>query len=309
MNLISKKAIIQEIQSNILNEKQLRLFIQRDDLLHPEVSGNKFRKLKYNLLEAKKQGFEKVMTFGGAYSNHIAATAAAAKIYNLKSIGIIRGEETLPLNYTLKTAVNNGMQLHYVSREEYKNKQEEIFINQLKEQFGEVFIIPEGGTNKLAIKGVAEMKEDWDENSVAIGYDFIACPFGSGGTSLGIYSILEKDQKLLIFSALKGENVKTEFEKLLKEHQINAEAKWEMRNQYHFGGYAKVNQELIDFVNQFKKDFGIQLDLIYNGKMLFGLFELIQNNYFEKGSKILAIHTGGVQGNEGLKERFGIELD
>lgn len=308
MNLISNKAIIQEIQSNILNEKQVQLFIQRDDLLHAEVSGNKFRKLKYNLEQAKNQNFKTVLTFGGAYSNHIAATAAAAKIVGFHSIGIIRGEEHLPLNYTLQTAIKNGMQLYYVNRSDYKNKHKEFFLNQLKEQFGKVYIIPEGGTNELAVKGIAEMKELWKDNSDTMGIDYVACPFGSGGTSLGIYSILERNQKLLIFSALKGETVQKEFEKLLEEHQVNSKAKWEMIIQYHFGGYAKINTDLVDFVNQFKKEFDIQLDLIYNGKMLYGLFDRIRNNYFEKGSKILAIHTGGVQGNEGMKERYGIDL-
>lgn len=297
-------AIVQELFSPLCAEKKVRLFLQRDDLLHPEVSGNKFRKLKYNIQRAIAGGYNTILTFGGAYSNHIAASAAAAKLSNLKSIGIIRGEEHQPLNVTLQTAVNNGMELHYISRSEYKLKTEEAFLGGLKRRFGEVFIIPEGGTNGLAIKGVAEMKKDWTE-----AFDFITVPFGSGGTSAGIYSVIEEKQKLLIFSALKGDKVDEEFKTILSENDLNDKGNWSMINQYHFGGYAKVKPELVDFVNAFKKAHQIQLDLIYNGKMLFGLFDLIQNDYFPRDTRLLAIHTGGVQGNIGLIKRLGVELD
>jgi 1-aminocyclopropane-1-carboxylate deaminase/D-cysteine desulfhydrase-like pyridoxal-dependent ACC family enzyme len=295
-------AIVQELFDPFFEEKKIRLFMQRDDLLHPEVSGNKFRKLKYNIRHAIEHEYDTILTFGGAYSNHIAATAAAAKLSNLKSIGLIRGEEQLPLNSTLQTAVNNGMELHYISRQDYRRKQEPDFLEELKSKFGSIFIIPEGGTNQLAIKGVAEMKADWDQD-----YNFIAVPFGSGGTSAGIYSVLES-QQLLIFSALKGDNVGDEFQSVLTENEIVDNGNWEMMNQYHFGGYAKVKPELVDFVNEFKTAHQIQLDLIYNGKMLFGIYDLIQKNHFSEGSKLLAIHTGGVQGNKGMVERLGVEL-
>lgn len=296
-------AIVQELFSPLYEEKKVRLFLQRDDLLHPEVSGNKFRKLKYNICYAIEQGNKTILTFGGAYSNHIAATAAAAKLSNLNSIGIIRGEEHLPLNATLKTAVDNGMELHYISRSDYKLKKDVSFLEGLKQRFGEVCIIPEGGTNQLAINGVAEMKADWGQE-----YDCIATPFGSGGTAAGIYSVLDEEQRLLIFSALKGEKVGDEFTSILADNNIVDNNNWTMFNQYHFGGYAKVKPELVDFVNLFKKDYHIQLDLIYNGKMLFGLTDLIRKDYFSSGTKILAIHTGGVQGNKGMVERLGIEL-
>lgn len=297
-------AIVQEIIDPLLKAKGLQLFIQRDDLLHPEVSGNKFRKLKYNIQHAIAGGYNTILTFGGAYSNHIAASAAAAKLSNLKSIGIIRGEEHQPLNVTLQTAVNNGMELHFVSRSEYRLKTEEAFLRGLKKQFGEVFIIPEGGTNALAIIGVAEMKEDWNQT-----FDFITVPFGSGGTSVGIYSEIEEKQKLLIFSALKGDKVNEEFKTILSENDLNDKGNWKMFTDYHFGGYAKVKPELVDFVNAFKKEHSIQLDLIYNGKMLFGLYDLIKKDYFPQETKLLAIHTGGVQGNIGLIKRLGVELD
>lgn len=300
---VQQKAIVQEIFDPILENNGVQLFIQRDDLLHPEVSGNKFRKLKYNIKYAIDKGHETILTFGGAYSNHIAATSAAAKLANLTSIGIIRGEQQLPLNATLQTAVNNGMELHYINRADYRRKHEMAFLEELKSKFGEVFIIPEGGTNELAIKGVAEMRGDWQQN-----YDVVAVPFGSGGTSAGIYSVLEEKQKLLIFSALKGDNVSDEFRTVLTENQLLDKGNWKMMNQYHFGGYAKVKPELVDFVNEFKENHQIQLDLIYNGKMLFGLYDLIKNDYFPRETKLLAIHTGGVQGNKGMVERLGLKL-
>lgn len=296
-------AIVQELFSPLCAEKKVRLFLQRDDLLHPEVSGNKFRKLKYNIHRAIAGGYNTILTFGGAYSNHIAASAAAAKLSNLKSIGIIRGEEHQPLNVTLQTAVDNGMELHYISRSDYKLKAEPNFLNGIKKQFGEVFIIPVGGTNQLAIKGVAEIRANWNEN-----FDYVATPFGSGGTAVGIYSILTDQQHLIIFSALKGEGVGEEFLKVLSENELKDKGNWKMFTDYHFGGYAKVKRELVDFVNGFKKEHSIQLDLIYNGKMLFGLYDLIKKGYFPQETKLLAIHTGGVQGNKGMEERLGLAL-
>ncbi len=298
-----QKAIVQEIIDPLLKTKGVQLFIQRDDLLHPEVSGNKFRKLKYNIQHAVESGYGTILTFGGAYSNHIAATAAAAKRSNLKSIGIIRGEEHQTLNVTLQTAVNNGMELHYINRSDYKLKAEPNFLDRIKKQFGEVFIIPEGGTNGLAIKGVAEICDDWNEN-----FDYVATPFGSGGTAVGIYSVLSDQQHLLMFSALKGEGVGEEFLKVLSENELEDNGNWKMFTDYHFGGYAKVKRELVDFVNGFKKEHHIQLDLIYNGKMLFGLYDLIKKDYFPQETKLLAIHTGGVQGNAGMAERLGLAL-
>ena len=195
------------------------------------------------------------------------------------------------------------MELHYISRSDYKLKKDVSFLEGLKQRFGEVCIIPEGGTNQLAINGVAEMKADWGQE-----YDCIATPFGSGGTAAGIYSVLDEEQQLLIFSALKGEKVDEEFTSILADNNIVDNNNWTMFNQYHFGGYAKVKPELVDFVNLFKKDYHIQLDLIYNGKMLFGLTDLIRKDYFSPGTEILAIHTGGVQGNKGMEERLGLGL-
>lgn len=276
--------------------KGVRLYIKREDLLHPEVSGNKFRKLKYNLKEAKDLGHTKVLTFGGAFSNHIAATAAAAKLSGLPSVGVIRGEElgrdrekTLASNSTLNFAASCGMELHFVSREEYRKKNHPNFAEDLHERFGEFFMIPEGGTNKLAVKGCEEILTEEDRE-----FDFICCPVGTGGTVSGLINASNPSQKVLGFPALKGDFLKAEIKGFVEKPN------WELILNYHFGGYAKVDRQLINFINRFSEKYKIQLDPVYTGKMLFGIFDLVEKDYFPKGSRILAIHTGGLQGISGM---------
>ncbi|MDH5368219.1 MAG: 1-aminocyclopropane-1-carboxylate deaminase/D-cysteine desulfhydrase, partial [Cyclobacteriaceae bacterium] len=145
------KAILQEIKEDFIEEKNIKLFLKREDLLHNKVSGNKWRKLKYNLQTAKEQGYTTLLTFGGAYSNHIYATAAAANEAGFNSIGVIRGERTEPLNATLTFAEQMGMQLHFVSRTLYREKKEKYFIDNLRHEFGDFYLIPEGGSNNLAV--------------------------------------------------------------------------------------------------------------------------------------------------------------
>ena len=274
----------------------ISLYLKREDRLHPEVAGNKFRKLKYNLLEAQKQAKNRLLTFGGAYSNHIAATAAAGKLAGFKTIGVIRGEElgndlekTLQQNPSLKFANSCGMQLHFVSREEYREKNSEEFLEKLKSKFGDVYLLPEGGTNALAVKGCEEILSPVDND-----FEFIACAVGTGGTIGGIINASAENQICLGFSALKGDFLSAEIEKFSNKKN------WKLITDYHFGGYAKVNEELIAFINEFRENFKIQLDPIYTGKLVFGIFDLIKKDYFPPGSKILAIHTGGLQGISGM---------
>lgn len=292
-----------EIYDVCIQQKKSRLFILREDLIHPKISGNKWRKLKYNIIEAKEKGFDTLLTFGGAFSNHIAATAAAGKKFGLKTIGVIRGEEVLPINPTLELAQKNGMIFKYLSREEYRNKTDEFFINQLKEEFRNAYIIPEGGSNALAVKGCAEIVENID-----IDYDVICCACGTGGTLAGIISSTRNE--VLGFPALKGGGfLIDDIEKLLSESLIKKrDLNWKLITDYHFGGYAKIKPELIDFIKDFKKDHHILLDLIYTGKMLFGLFDMIKNTTQLDNKKIIVVHTGGLQGNKGFEERFGIVL-
>jgi 1-aminocyclopropane-1-carboxylate deaminase len=290
----------QEVLHPILNEKGVKFFIKREDEIHPFVSGNKFRKLKYNLAAAKQLQKKVLLTFGGAFSNHIVATAVAGNLNGFKTIGIIRGDElakdlekTLATNATLREAHKNGMTFEFVSREAYRNKESESFINQLKEKFEDFYLIPEGGTNELAIKGCEEILTTDDLN-----FDYICCAIGTGGTISGLINASKKHQKIIGFPALKGDFLKNEINKYVKNED------WSLQTNYHFGGYAKYNEDLIAFINSFAKTTGILLDPIYTGKMVFGILDLIEKNQFKKGTKILAIHTGGIQGIEGFNQKL-----
>lgn len=273
----------------------ISLYVKREDLLHPVISGNKFRKLKYNLLEAKKQEKTGLLTFGGAYSNHISAVAAAGEEAGLKTVGIIRGEElgidkeTLKENPTLNFSSEKGMEILFVTRDKYKRKNEKYYLEELQQKFDDFYILPEGGTNSLAIKGCEEILTDEDEE-----FNFICCPVGTGGTIAGIANSAKKHQKVLGFPALKGAFLKKEISALTSAEN------WEFMQDYSFGGYAKITSELINFINDFKARYKIALDPVYTGKMLFGIFDLIEKGYFPQNSRILAIHTGGLQGITGM---------
>ncbi|MEI7508583.1 MAG: pyridoxal-phosphate dependent enzyme [Flavobacterium sp.] len=270
----------------------IKLFIRREDLIHPFVSGNKFRKLKYNLEQAQKEKHHCLLTFGGAFSNHIAATAFAGKENGFETIGVIRGEELaskIQENPTLKFAHDCGMKFEFVSREKYKTKSSEEFITELAQKFGSFYLIPEGGTNDLAVKGCKEILIDKDSD-----YNFICCSVGTGGTIAGLINSSFSHQKILGFPSLKGEFIKEDICKFVTNNN------WDIIEMYHFGGYAKVNEELIVFMNNFYNKHGILLDPIYTGKMVFGVLDLISKNYFPIDSKILLIHTGGIQGIEGM---------
>ena len=287
----------EEISIPLLIEKEVRLFIKRIDKVHPFVSGNKWFKLKYNLIEAQMQDLDTLLTFGGAFSNHISATAYAAKEKGFKSIGIIRGEEHLPLNPTLHFAKQNGMELHYLSRSDYRKKTNPEFLELLKAQFGCFYLIPEGGTNKLATQGTAEILEANDTQ------DYICCAVGTGGTIAGIINASNDKQTVIGFPAIKG------IDALGKdiESWTNKQS-WKLINNYAYGGYAKVNEKLVQFINEFNTEHDIPLDAVYTGKMMLGILDLVAKDYFPKGSTILAIHTGGLQGNKGMSERLMIKL-
>lgn len=274
----------------------ISLHIKREDLIHPFVSGNKFRKLKYNLLQAKAEHQEILLTFGGAFSNHIAAVAFAGKEKGFKTIGIIRGDELkdkISENPTLTFAQSCGMQFEFVSRESYRLKNEIPFLENLKQKFGDFYLIPEGGTNALAIKGCEEILNEKDAE-----FDYICCSIGTGGTISGIINSVLPHQKVLGFPALKGDFLTDEIRNIVINNN------WELLTDYHFGGYGKVNSELIAFINQFFKENNIPLDPIYTGKMVFGVIDLIHRNYFPTQSKILLIHTGGIQGIQGMNMKL-----
>jgi 1-aminocyclopropane-1-carboxylate deaminase len=298
------QAPLQEIKHPLLTQHQLTLWVKREDLLHQHISGNKWRKLKYNLQAAKAQGKETILTFGGAYSNHIAATAAAGAEFGFKTIGVIRGEEHLPLNPTLQFATQQGMELHYVSRELYRHKNDTEFIAELAVKYKQPYIVPEGGTNQLAVKGCTEIVADID-----IDFDVICCASGTGGTIAGIIAGLAGEKQVLGFPALKGgEFLREDIDELVYNYSGEHYSNWQLITDYHFGGYAKVKPELLQFIKEFQEEHHIPLEPVYTGKLFFGLFDLISKGYFPEGTLIIAIHTGGLQGNAGFKERLGIEV-
>jgi 1-aminocyclopropane-1-carboxylate deaminase len=287
-----KKIVALNQKINFPFPKSISLYIKREDLIHPFVSGNKFRKLKYNLLEAKAKNERMLLTFGGAFSNHIAAVAYAGKEQGFKTFGIIRGEELqtkINENPTLKFAQNCGMQFKFVTRETYNQKNEDFFLDHLRQTLGQFYLIPEGGTNQLAIKGCEEILTNEDA-----AFDLICCAVGTGGTISGLINSALPHQKILGFPALKGDFLQNEIRIFAKNEN------WECISDYHFGGYGKVTPELIHWINYFYQETKIPLDPIYTAKMVFGVLDLIDKNYFPENSKILLIHTGGLQGIQGM---------
>lgn len=279
---------VQEIHDPILDKAEVRLLIKREDLNHPYVSGNKWWKLKYNLEEARRLNKQTILTFGGAYSNHIFATAAAAHELQFKSIGIIRGEETFPLNHTLAFAKGMGMQLHYVSRDQYRRKNQTEFIDQLKQQFNDVYLIPEGGTNELAVKGITEFSQTLGND-----FDYLCCSVGTGGTLAGVIKGIS-NKKILGFSSLKGGDfLKSDVKQIVS---ATKSSEWEIITDYHFGGYGKTTPALEEFTLDFERKNSVPLDPVYTAKMMAGIFDLASKSFFKKGSTLLALHSGGLQG-------------
>lgn len=263
----------------------VELVLKREDQIHPFISGNKYRKLKYNIVEAQNRGVTKLLTFGGAYSNHIAAVAFAGHAFGFETLGIIRGEELedkINNNATLAFAKDHGMQFKFVTRDAYR-------ADKLIHEYQDYYINPEGGTNALAIQGCEEILTETDKE-----FDFICTAVGTGGTISGLINCSQPSQQILGFPALKGSFLQEDISKFALKPN------WKLITDYHFGGYAKINEALIRFINEFKEKQHIPLDPVYTGKMMFGIFDLIENGYFPKGSRILAIHTGGLQGITGM---------
>lgn len=281
---------LQQITDEITASKALNVYLLRTDLNHPHISGNKLYKLKYNLEAACRSNKQTLLTFGGAYSNHIAAVAAAGKTYGFKTIGIIRGEAYQPLNPTLQFASDQGMHLEYVSREMYRQK--DLLLNYVKERFGgNFFLIPEGGSNELGVEGCKEIVRH-----IPVPFDHICCSCGTGTTLTGIILSLKPSQKAMGFQVLKAPNyIQGEVRRQL-EAAGQQKSNWCVFDNYHFDGYAKIKAELLAFMKKFESRHRIPLDPIYTGKMMFGLYDLMERGYFKQGETIVAVHTGGLQG-------------
>ncbi|MEH2304695.1 1-aminocyclopropane-1-carboxylate deaminase/D-cysteine desulfhydrase [Nostoc sp.] len=313
MSLIFLPPPIQQINSEIIRRAGVDLYVLRLDLMHPWVNGNKWFKLKYNLLEAKEKNFTTLLTFGGAYSNHIYATAAAGNLFGFRTIGVIRGEERLPLNPTLNFAVQQGMQLVYMNREMYRQRNTPALEEYLQQRFGEVFIIPEGGSNLNGVRGCMEIIGDaMPTAGYAYAFDHICVACGTATTLTGIALSLHQGQRAIAFPVLKnGSFLAQEIESLLTNYLAsdlptpsNSPASWELVCDYHFGGYAKVNNELLVFRQQFREEHGVPLDYVYTAKMFYGVMDLLKQGFFGKGDSLLLVHTGGLQGNVGMEEKL-----
>lgn len=296
MQLPKEPSPLQKLECELYSRKQVQVFMKRDDLLHPHIQGNKWRKLKYNLQAAKEQGHKQLLTFGGYYSNHIYATAAAAKLFGLESVGVIRGHEPKEHSETLKFTQSQGMILKFVSREQFANKYEPQFLQELRNEFGESYFLPEGGTNQLALKGVAEIIEETGND-----FDVICAATGTGGTLAGLVAGMKGKGQIIGFSSLKGEDQLTDsVHTLIKEYCGFIYNNFKINHDYLFGGYAKWNEELMVYIQQFKQTHGLLLDPVYTSKMMYGVEQLIQQDYFAPNTKIMCLHTGGLQGWAGV---------
>jgi 1-aminocyclopropane-1-carboxylate deaminase len=289
-----------EIRNKLTDAYGVQLLVKLEYLNHSHVSGNKYWKLKFNIAEALKQGKKKIVTFGGAYSNHIYATAAYAKACNIDSVGIIRGEKILPLNSTLQFAEACGMQLHFISREKYRAKTDSVFHRELHEIFGEFYLIPEGGTNELAVKGC----EEFGRNEVSdVAFDYLCLAVGTGGTMAGLICAFDDQKAVIGIPVLKnGEFLEGDIKEMVASFSGKDFTNWRLLTSYHHGGYAKVTEELQNFIMKMYGEHNLPLDHVYNGKMLWAVIREIELGSFRRGSTILALHTGGLQGSAFKRE-------
>jgi 1-aminocyclopropane-1-carboxylate deaminase len=279
---------LQELADERLAGTGVQVLLKRDDLINPDVPGNKWRKLKYNLAEAGRSGHRTLLTFGGAYSNHIRATAAAGERFGFATIGVIRGEEHLPLNDSLAYAVRHGMQLTYLDRDTYRHKHDPAVIAPLRQAFGGFYLVPEGGSNGLGVRGCTEIPAEIPDD-----FDVICCPCGTGGTLAGIALGLRPGPHALGFAVLKnGGFLVDEVARLQREAAGKAVGCWDIELGYHFGGYAKSTPELAAFIADFQWRHGILLDRVYTAKMMYGIIDLARKGFFARGSTALAVITG-----------------
>jgi 1-aminocyclopropane-1-carboxylate deaminase len=274
-----------ELHDERLAPPGVHLRLKRDDLIDPEIPGNKWRKLRYNLRAAREQGFSRLLTFGGAYSNHIRATAAAGHRFGFETIGVIRGEEHHPLNDSLAYAVERGMTLTYLDRATYRRKTEPEVLAALAHRFGPCYVLPEGGSNGLAVRGTAELVSE-----ITTDFDVICCATGTGGTLAGIAAGLSGPRRALGFAVLKGgEFLEDEVRRLQREARGAATANWSVEAGFHFGGYAKRTPALDSFIADFDERYGVTPDRVYEAKMLYGLFARIEAGAFARGTRIIAV--------------------
>ncbi len=310
MNLFQLPSPVERIELPLFKEKGLDVFVKRDDLIHSDISGNKWRKLKWNIAQAQKRRNQQIITFGGAHSNHIAATAAAGKAFGIKTIGIIRGEEVDLNNPTLSFAAEMGMEIQRVSRSEFRGIDTRDYLESLREVYGNAYVIPQGGANFYGVNGCMEIMSELGES-----YQRIFVASGTGTTFAGM--ALGNRQKASLFSVpvLKnGGFIEEDVNRFISEFLVDEETEAEVRSNlhymldYHFGGYAKINSQLIEFIREIYNTTDLKLDPVYTGKAFFALCDMAKNTDAIQGEKWLFIHTGGLQGIAAMEEKMGERL-
>ena len=304
---MSNPSELQTLEHPIFAQYRLNVQLKRDDLIDPVISGNKSRKLKYNLRYVKAKGFKGIISFGGAYSNHIHALAYACNQHQLHTIGIIRGETHYRENFTLSRAKTWGMKLHFVDRATYRQRDNAEYLQQLATQYPDYFIIPEGGSNTLALRGVAEVCAELDQQCQ---YDTLITPVGSAGTISGLIVGDKCQHQILGIAVLKQQGyLEKEVKKLLEDSGEQSAKNWKIINNYHDGGYAKFSQNSLKQLKDFSNITGVPFEPIYSGKMILALLDLIKCGYFKAHHNIVLLHTGGLQGLGGLIEQNKLKAD
>jgi len=285
---------VDHLQNQLLDQSGIELSVLRLDLIHPIISGNKLFKLFYFLQDAEKFPHKQIVTFGGAYSNHLVATAYACKLAELRSIGIVRGEKPIQLSHSLQNCIEYGMQLKFVSRQSYDQKENIDFQQDLRKEFGDVIIIPEGGYHSIGAKGAALIIDHIDKATT-----HICCALGTATTVAGLLSAVEKDQQIIAVPVLKGlTDINERISFLLNTSEPLSAL--QILDGFHFEGYAKYSAELLSFMNNLYEQYQLPTDFVYTAKMFYAVFDAIKKHQFPKGSRIVCLHTGGLQGNLSL---------
>ncbi|MFI3221660.1 MAG: pyridoxal-phosphate dependent enzyme [Methylococcaceae bacterium] len=284
-----KPSLLTKIDVPLCAHKAIELWLKRDDQLHPVISGNKWRKLKFSLDHALYSGADTIISMGGMYSNHLHALAYACKALGLKAIAYIRGEAPALLTPTLVDLTAWGMELRFISRTEYRQLRHYKSCLDLPGLKPQQYWLPEGGAQALALNGVAELVAEID-----VAYDYLCVPCGTGATLAGLIAATPNHVSLLGFAALKNAGfLNTDVSSLLAQDKSN----WQINLDYHFGGFASTTPELLSFISAFETQTGIPLEPVYTGKMMYALYDLISKAYFSAGQRIIAVHTGGLQGD------------
>lgn len=291
-SLASRPTPVQVIHDPLLERAGVQLLIKRLDQVHPAISGNKWYKLKYNLQAARDQGHDTLLSFGGAWSNHIHALAAAGHAGGFRTHGVIRGDEPRSLTPTLRFARDKGMVLHHVSRGAYRHRHTAAFIAALRAELGEFYLIPEGGSNALAVQGCAEIIAEIDQP-----FDVIACACGTGGTLAGLVAGLGGRRRALGVAVLKGAGFLYD---AVRAWLPAAYDNWHIDLDYHCGGYARTTPELLEFLHRFETRHAIPLEQVYTAKLFYALFDRAARGGFDRGTTVMAVHSGGLQGRAGL---------